>query len=88
MKPIMIVNTPVQEKEIDWGVPMWMIHKDDLEQYHSQPMIILSNGQYSTTMFEGTVLPIDNWKNGGFSEKWSKSEFTPLQEPLTITISN
>lgn len=69
-------------REIDWSKPQFMISKSGT--------IVISNGNYTAGMFEGTLIHKETGKSesiGEFSKGWMKVAFEPLTE-VTITIKN
>lgn len=79
MKKKEILNKSENNK-IDWGLPMWVISKHGF--------IILTTGENNIKCFSGTCLPCESYLSGSYSDKWVKSDFIPLEESLTIVISN
>ncbi len=84
LKQLKMKNTEILKSEneevIDWSKPMWVISDDN--------MLILTNGKQGIESFSGACLPCKTYKNGEFSEEWSKNMFKPLKGSLTIVISN
>lgn len=81
MKPIKIVNK-IEEKEINWDIPQWVISKVGPTQ------IILTSENHNGITFQGTLLPTKEYPYGRFMKNYLKSEFKPLEGSLTITIEN
>lgn len=82
MKPTKVLKHESQSLEIDWNTPQWVTAEDDLS------FIILTTGEHEEHAFVGTLLPNEDYPNGGYGEDWSKSDFIPLVTPMQIEISN
>lgn len=76
MKPTVVLRF-----DIDWGVPQWVRHKEGTER------IILTSGKHENEVFQGTMLPCPSNPEGSFAT-WHKKDFVPIENSLTIKISN
>lgn len=71
-----IVKTEQNNQEIDWSKPQLL---------KCSEVIVLSIGINIGDTFRGVVLISGNgWKLGHVSNEWSKNQFTPITEPITI----
>lgn len=72
-----IVKT--DQKEIDWSKPM-------VVKFKTSDLFILTDGEHRGGIFSGIVIYGDDRYTVSLkSIEWSKSSFSPITEPVTIT---